>query len=174
MACRHTSRLPIARNTKRTSQWIAARLTSFTIPAGSPTLIATLNAAVLALRPFTVVRSHIVLSILLDQVATSEFIQGAFAAQVVTETAAAAGVASVSTPLDQADADFFIYQPWMSSFLDATSVGFGEISGSGSVWTIDSKAMRKVGADADIAFMVDNIANGYNLAMEGRMLIKLH
>ena len=156
----------------RTSLWLSAGAAETTIVAGTATLFASLNALALALRPFTIVRTRLLMSILTDQTAADEFVQGALGAQVVTETASAAGVASVPTPLSEADADFFVYAPFMNQYNTGTSEF--ERTGPGSFWTIDSKSMRKVGTDDDIVFTIENRANGFNVALEGRILIKLH
>ncbi len=42
------------------------------------------------------------------------------------------------------------------------------------LFTMDSKAMRKVGAQDDIAITIEDRLFGLEVAMEGRMLIKLH
>jgi len=171
---RGVSRRPLVRGVKRTSMWIGSRLTLTTVTAGTPTLLATLNAAALAQRPFTIIRTHVMLSIATDQTASAEFVQGALGFQVVTDKAAAAGVASVPTPLGQPDADFFVYQPFQDRFVIFDSTGTQEMNGAGNVWMIDSKAMRKVGPDDDVAVTIENIVNGYVVALEGRILIKLH
>ncbi len=164
----------VGRPAGRANHWIGMQIPVVTVGANVATLVATFNAAAKLLRPFTIIRTRCILNITSDQVVTSEFVQGAFGMQVVTDSAAAAGVASVPTPLTETDADFFVYQPFINSFLDATSVGFFEQGGQGNSWLIDSKAMRKVGTDDDVAVTCNDLASGYNLALEGRMLVKLH
>ena len=173
MARRSHSRT-FARPSGRQSLWLGAGLTVTTMAGGASTLLATLNAAALLLRPFTIVRSRLVIFFRSDQVATSEFVQAVLSAQVVIEVAAAAGIASVPTPLTETDADFFIYQPLMARIEALTSVGAYE-RGADQSWVIDSKAMRKVSTDDDVAFVGEiRGAPGANIAMEGRMLVKLH
>ncbi len=159
----------------RTTLWLSAGVTNTTVGGGALVLFASLNAGALALRPFTVVRTRITMSATSDQLAATELSQGVLALQVVTETAVAAGIASVPTGITEADADFFVYQPWINSIVSATSVGIIENGGAGNSWIIDSKAMRKVGTDDDIVTTVENrTAGGINIALEGRILIKLH
>ena len=160
----------------RANHWISMDIALTSVGTGSTaTLFVTYNAAARLLLPFTIVRTRFVLALVSDQVATSEFVQGAISMQVVMQPAAAAGVASLPTPLTETDADYFVYQPFMNSFLDATSVGFHENTGAGSFWTVDSKSMRKVGVDDDCAMVVEGVgSNGFNVAVGGRMLIKLH
>ncbi len=92
--------------------------------------------------------------------------------QVVSDSASAAGVASVPTPITQADADFFVYESLVTSFLFASAVG---ISDGNQGQRFDSKAMRKVGIDEDIVVTVENgnATDGANIAFVGRMLVKL-
>ena len=95
--------------------------------------------------------------------------------QVVTESAAAAGIASVPTPLTDTDGDYHVYTPVFQDFIFLSLVGFRENVGDGSNTLIDSKAMRKVGVDDDIAVVLEQqSALGTIIALEGRMLVKLH
>ncbi len=173
---RRVRRTGFVRPAARTSLWLGVGIAQTAIGAGSTaTLFGTLNAAALLLRPFTIIRTRLLLSIESDQQAATEFVQGAFAMQVVTETAAAAGIASLPTPLTEVDADYFVYQPFINSFILSSAVGIDGHQGSGSFWTVDSKAMRKVGPDDDVAMTTEGVGtNGFNIATEGRMLIKLH
>ena len=173
MARRFSNR-PVIRGARRTSTWIGAGLSEVTL-ATDDTLLATLNAAALALRPFTIVRSRIAISYLSDQTAANEFSQAVFSAQIVSESAAAAGVDSCASPIDETDADFFIYKPLFFDIISLTSVGVQDTVGDGNFNMIDSKAMRKVGEDQQVVFIIgQRSARGALLAMEGRMLIKLH
>ncbi len=171
---RHRARILATRPAPRSNVWVALRIDQTTFLSGIPALVATLNAAALALRPFTIVRTWALLNVASDQVAASEFVQGALGFQVVTETAAAAGIASLPTPLIETDADYFVYQPFASSFLFGSAIGFQEEGGAGNNWVIDSKSMRKVGVDDDLAITIENRGPGYLAAIEGRMLVKLH
>jgi len=154
--------------------WIGAGLGATTISSAA-TLLQSLNAAGLALRPFTVVRTHLGIQYTTDQAAAAEFTQGALGVQVVTESAAAAGIAAVPTPLTETDADYFVYKPVFQDFVALTLIGFNQLAGDAAVHWVDSKAMRKVGVDDDIVFTLEQrTAVGSIIAIEGRMLIKLH
>ncbi len=176
MARRARSNSRFVRPAPRSNIWVSTNISLVNISAGATaTLLATLNAAALLLRPFTIVRTRFVLGVQSDQQVAGETQQGAMGMQVVTETAAAAGIASLPTPLTETDADFFVYQPWAFSFLFASAVGVQENNGMGNYWTVDSKAMRKVGTDDDVAWTVEGVnSNGYNIGSVGRMLVKLH
>jgi len=169
-----TRRLPLVRSAPRSNVWVGLGLANTGVVAATPTLLSSLNAAALALRPFTIVRSRMIISITSDQVAASEFVQGAFGGLVVKETASSAGVGSIPTPLTETNADWHIYQGFVNDFTFVSAVGVLESTGSQSAWVIDSKSMRKVGIDDDCVHVVENRANGFNIAIEGRMLVKLH
>ena len=171
---RRMTRARFTRPLARTSLWLGAGLSITTVAGGASTLIATLNATALALRPFTIVRSRMVVFFESDQSATTEFCQAVLSAQVVTQVAAAAGIASVPTPQTETDADFFIYQGLFQRHRNLTAVGFQDM-GRDQAWEIDSKAMRKVSTDDDVVFVTEiRGAPGANISIEGRMLIKLH
>ena len=174
MARRRLGNRVFARPAPKAMIWIALGIVETTIASAVGTLFGSLNAASLGLRPFTIVRTHALLSILTDQVAGSEYVQGAFGMQVVTDSASAAGAASIPMPLTEANADFFVYQPFMNQFQILSSVGAFERTGQGSFYEIDSKAMRKVGVDDDVVLTIENRTNGYNAGLEGRMLVKIH
>ncbi len=96
-----------------------------------------------------------------------------FGAIVVSDQAVAAGAVSIPGPVADTDGNWFVYQPMHRDFLikDATGimVDFFER------YPIDSKAMRKVGANEDVALMFETVpAVGGILNIRGRMLVKLH
>ncbi len=68
------------------------------LAAASSVLIGTLNAAALLLRPFTIMRSRGFTFVDSDQNAASEAPFGVFGMIVVTDSATAAGIASIPTP----------------------------------------------------------------------------
>ncbi len=164
----------VVRSTKRGSVWLGLNIGATAIPASSAVLVGSLNAAALALRPFTVVRTRFVVRWASDQVAAIEDPHGALGMIVVTDTAVAAGVASIPTPTTNTNAGWFVHQPLLVGFDFITGVGFD--SNAGMQYTVDSKAMRKVGDDDQVPIVVDN-NNGADAAivtMIGRMLVKLH
>ncbi len=165
----------IVRAAPRTKMWIGAGLTNTAVVASGTVLLQTLNALALLQRPFTILRTRIELLVQSDQLSSSEFSQGVYTHQVVTDSATAAGAASIPSGITQPEADYYVYQGCLNSFLLATAVGFLENTGGGNAYTIDSKAMRKVGIDDDIAVMFENrAAVGMQVASEGRILIQLH
>jgi len=169
---RRTVRVAGAR--KRTMIWLTAGINNIVLTSAS-TLLGVLNAGGLALRPFTIVRTHLVLRFTSDQAGAGERAQGVFTMQVVKETASAAGIASVPTGVLEPNADFFVFQPLFQNFGFISGSGAAQIQGQGNHWTLDSKAMRKVGIDDDVVQVFDfRSFIGSEIAAEGRFLVKLH
>ncbi len=159
---------------RRESLWLSIDPTSSTIAANGVVLIAVLNAAALALRPFTVVRTRGVFNTVTDQNAASEVYHGSLAMAVVSEQAAAIGVTAVPTPGTDRDSDlFFLYEEQMGEFTLGDATGFIE---EHLTKEFDSKAMRKVNNDQQVAIVAESETGGNGIIMRvaGRMLIKLH
>ncbi len=162
-----------ARPPARTKIWIGNRLSVVQPAGGASTLLGTLNAAALLLRPFTILRTRLLVAFRSDQTGTGETPNGAFGQIVVKETATAIGVTAIPTPLTEVDADWFIYQGLVDTIISLTSVGV--VDPVGRVWEIDSKAMRKVGPQDDQALVIElDSAAGAFINIEGRQLIQLH
>ena len=162
------------RPAKSAKTWVGIDL-ALTAVAGSATvLIGSLNAAALLLRPFTILRTRMAFFIESDQLAAGESSRGALGFIVVSDQAITAGTASIPKPTTQLNAKFFVWEPWINSFLLASAVGFAETGASAS-WIVDSKAMRKVAINEDVAIQCSNSsANGVLATLEGRMLVQLH
>ena len=91
-----------------------------------------------------------------------------------SDQAIAAGIGSVPNPITDTDAPWFVYEPLITSMIVADATG---ISGAaGTVIDVDSKAMRKIGPNEDLAVVVDNnsAVDGGFFWHGGRMLVKLH
>ncbi len=152
---------------KRQGVWVGIDLATAGIGGNASVLLGSLNAAGLAQRPFTVVRSRMTLFHTSDQNAASEDHSGVLSLQVVTEAAAAVGIGSVPTPLTEFNADYFVYQP----FLGVASVQAVAATGENGPINdlVDSKAMRKVGIDDDIAIVIQTASGsqGTDIAVIG-------
>ena len=137
------------------------------------TIIFALNAAALAMRPFTIIRSRFELFVFSDQSAAIEPQVGAFGIAVVSDQAVAAGVAAVPTPVTDMGSDlWFVHQNY--SGRESSTV---DVSEPGNRISIDSKAMRKVDIGQDIVVVAENDTNvgaGQILFSAGRMLIKVN
>ena len=104
----------------------------------------------------TMLRVVGVLSVLSDQVAASEVQHGAFGMIVVTDTALAAGAASIPGPVtDIADDGWFVHVPFVNQFSLLSSVGFEGNSSTSRYF--DFKSKRIVHDGQSIAIMVENI-----------------
>ena len=174
MARRRTPR-SFVRPAPRSNVWFGFSNLGTTIGGASKVLIGSLNAAALALRPFTIIRTRMTLLIRSDQVGSSESPQGAFGMIVAKEQAVAAGAASLPGPGTDTDAQFFVHEPWIVNFTLLTAAGFE--GSEGVMITVDSKAMRKVGPNEDIITISENLASAAIGAVhrhQGRMLVKLH
>ena len=160
---------------RRQTTWIGGQFLTNSVATGGTVLTATLNAAALALAPFTVVRTRGVIQITTDQVAANEWQAAAFGMLVANESAAAQGIASVPTPLTQSeDGLFFVYEAMLADFALATAVGIAKVSVER---IIDSKAMRKIEVGDNIVSVweVPAAGNGGTIVRQFiRMLAKLH
>ena len=166
------SRSRFVRPAPKTKVWIGVDLGNTVIVANATTLLGILNAAALALRPFTVLRTRLLIKYELDQQAVNEDSWGAFGLIVVSEEAAAIGATAVPGPVSSPDGDWGVYQPTAFQFHFADASG---IWTSQDTYDVDSKAMRKVGANKTLAFMHEEDGNkGANIIVFGRMLIQLH
>jgi len=148
------------------------------VMTGAPTaiLINQLNAAALALRPFTVVRVRGVISVRSDQVAATESFIGDLGYAIVSEQAAGIGVTAVPTPLTDKDSDlFFVYQQVIGRINVGSGAGTGVPTDGGVQWIqYDSKAMRKVNESEQMVITTENELSGCNLVHSARFLMKLH
>ncbi len=167
------SRGVFTRPPPRTKMWIGTGTLADTITGSATTLLGSLNAAALALRPFTILRTRMGLWYESDQAAVSERPIGIYTKQVVSDQQVTAGATSVPDALNEPDADFFLVQSVSTSFIFLSSVGFHPQSQR--YYEQDVKSMRKVGPNQDIvSVFVQSTASGAVLVTLGRMLIQLH
>ena len=171
-------RMVVRRGPKPRTIWfgLSAGSTAQTIAANTSVLMATLNAAALALRPFTVLRSRGIIHWVSDQIATGETPTGDFGLIVAKEAAGDVGVGSLPTPGTDTDADWFVYQPMIDDFVIGTGVGFNSGDAAGHQYVFDSKSKRRVDVTDDIMWIAENIhaTNGALCYIDGRMLVQLH
>ncbi len=169
------ARVPV-RAPKRTTMWLGSGVGLTVIAASSSAVISTLSGGALLQRPFTILRTRMELWFSSDQSAASEDPQGDFGMMVVTDTAAALGITAVPNPSSvdgDPEADWFVHQPVASAFLKMDATGIQE--SILSRFTVDSKAMRKVGPDDDIVGVFSETGgHGAVLYTRGRMLVQLH
>ncbi len=161
----------VGRSQRRKTLWLGGTYQGTVVTASGGTLLTSLNAGALALRPFTIVRTRGLVFIRSDQAAAAEDQVGAYAVATASEQAVAAGVTSLPTPVtDDGSELFFVYQPLMASFESGTGTN------KGWPYVIDSKAMRKVNDGEDVYSVIELSAtgSGFLVLTYFRMLIKLH
>ena len=162
--------------TRRLTMWIAGQEAANTLAgAGSEVLSGSFNAAALALRPFTIIRVRGIIGISSDQGTAGEDQSAAYGICVVSDQAIAAGVASIPSPnTDQGSDLFFVYEDLVASMFVASNAGVEPQFMTSR--TFDSKAMRKVNDDQDIAVVKANttLSDGTVVYDRFRMLLKLH
>ena len=159
----------------RTTFWFQATAVQATITAASTaTLITSLNAAALALRPFTVIRSRGYMQMTSDQSAASEVQEAAFGKIIVSDQAVAIGVTAVPTPSTDSQSSWLLYERMADQLTLLSAVGFTHPTGR--FMQIDSKAMRKVEEGQDLIGVLETGPNssGVTVSTFIRTLIKLH
>ena len=171
MAAPHRSRI-VRPSSKRLTTWAAINFQTSTHTGSGGTILGSLNAAALALRPFTVVRTYLSYQITSDQAAAAELQAGAIGMCVVSDQAAAIGATAVPTPVVDLGSDlWFLHQAFFGDAIRLT-----DITTPGSRYEINSKAMRKVQGDQDVVIVVglSGIGSGFVMLLAGRMLIKVN
>ena len=164
------------RSQKRKTFWIGlGGVTSSTVIAASTTLLhASLNAAALNLRPFTVVRSVGSVWVSSDQTAASELILGAFGNAVMDDRAVAVGVTAVPRPYtDISDSDWFQWGSFTDRFTFKDATGFAGTQVMRTDW--DQKGQRKVSIGNDIVQVIQNASGlGMSFVWTQRLLCLAH
>ncbi len=159
---------------RRETAWLDTVFTNTTLGvSGTAVLINSLNAAALALRPFTVVRVRGQMLVVTDQAAASENFVGNLGKAVVSDQAVAIGVTALPTPGTDRSSDlWFVYESIIGEFRFDSNVGTREEFSR----PYDSKAMRKVEDGQDLVTVVEAGIGGSGLIIShvGRTLIKLH
>ncbi len=160
---------------RRETLWLFVDHTITTFNQGVATLLNSLNAAALAIRPFTIVRTRGLLYITSDQQVATETQLCNYGIAVVFDQAVAIGVTAVPTPVTDSGSDlWFVFEPMMNAFTFGDATGF---SNEGTKYDIDSRAMRKVedGQDAVVVIEAPAVGNGGCVVQAfARILIKLH
>jgi len=147
-----SSRRSFARPFKPSGEWAGFFVPNTTIPGNSKVLLGTIIPGTGSGR-LTIRRMRISLMWSSDSLAATEFPIGALGAAVFNDTSIAAGVASLPDPMTDLEDDiWFLYQGLHSrfSFLNAS----GTNSDAGTVYEIDSKAMRHLPDGRSIGVIV--------------------
>ncbi len=159
----------------RESLWVPQISSLNTLAAGNTAvLMNSASAGLLALRPFTVVRTRGFIYCETDQTAAAERQAVNVGMAVVSDQASAIGVTAIPTPTTDSGSDlWWLYVSLMTSQLAGaidSQVGIG--------LEYDSKAMRKVEDGEDVVLVAESeapaLTQGLILRHTGRFLIKLH
>ena len=166
---RSTAVRPAAK--RRDSLWIGMDFQELTLTTGG-VVAYTLNAAALALRPFTIVRTRMLFQIRSDQAAAIETQVGAFGWSVVSEQAAAIGITAIPTPVTDIGSDLFYFYQLLFGF----EQNLTDRTTDAARYVGDSKAMRKVNEDQEPVAVLElsSVGGGFRVLMAGAMLVKLH
>ncbi len=158
----------------RESLWFGFGFTTVTLASSNAVAIGhSLNAAALALRPFTIVRTRGSYNVRSDQKAATEFYGVSMAFAVVTDQAVAIGATAVPTPdTDRGSDKFFVFEDVFGEFNFQSGVGIEGLNGISR--DFDSKAMRKVQNGEDIISVLEAPSTSGVMSFAARMLIKLH
>ncbi len=155
----------------RLTTWFQFQPTATTISAASTgTLVASLNAAALALRPFTIVRSRFEIGLVSDQAAAIESQSIGMGIAVVSDEASAVGITAVPTPITEMGSNLWL----LHTLLFSRESTLTDRSIVGGYKSVDSKAMRKVEVGQDVILVLETsaVSSGCVVTMGGRMLIK--
>ncbi len=125
-----------------------------TVAANTKVLLTTLVPTVLGLGE-TIIRNIGWVHVTSDQAAATEYAGGALGAIVVTDIAAAAGVASIPGPTTNKDDDgWFLWVPTVSQFTFQSAIGFQ--SDGGNIFQFDSRGSRRMQEGYNVAFVFEN------------------
>ena len=161
---------------RRETLWVGLSIGRTVVAAAqTAAIITSANAALQALRPYTIVRTRGLLHLVSDQEAASEFQEIGYGHCVVSDQALAIGVTAVPTPDTDVGSDlWYVYQSMSNLFRFLSGVG---VIGQEGQWVnFDSKAMRKVeDGEIDISVVETGATSaGVSLTSAFRQLIKLH
>ncbi len=138
-----------------------------TVAAGTKVLIQSISFAEQA----TIIRNRGQFSVKSTQSAADAEIVGAVGFGIVSAEAFAAGVASIPGPLSQAEwGGWMVWRAFHTAFEFVSGVG---VLLASKEWEIDSKAMRKVGANEVLVTIAESQAVAFEISVLSRTLIKL-
>ncbi len=109
-----------------------------------------------------------------DQNGASEQPFGAVGMMVINDTAAALGITAIPSPVSDPSSPWYVWEPLAHKTLFSTAAGFAQNVAYSA--TVDSKAMRKIGENEDVAVVAENAhaSQGAVINVIGRFLIKTH
>ncbi len=141
------------RGFKPPPDWVANQETGLTTVAVSTKVL--MGTFTVTGSPETVRRVRGLVHWQSDQSAASETPFGAIGMCVVTQDAAAAGAASIPGPFTDAASSVWLYHQFLlNKFTLGSAIGFD--ANAGTQYEIDSKGMRRVSDEQEVAIMVEN------------------
>ncbi len=158
---------------RRESLWVAGDFATATLAStNAVALTHSPNAALLALRPYTVVRTRGFMYVSSDQTGASEIYTISMGHAVVSDQAQAIGITALPTPDTDRGSDlFFVFEDLFGRFEFISGVGTQERG----IWKeYDSKAMRRVNDDEQCVVTVECPSTSGIISHAFRTLIKLH
>ena len=158
----------------RETLWGDVTPTFTALGVGGAGLLNVTGAGLLALRPWTVVRTRGVMYLKSDQAAAAEQQSVACGYAIVSDQAVAIGLTAVPTPVVDMGSDlWFVYERLMANATDLTDLAIG-----GQFKEFDSRAMRKVEDGTQLIVVAEGDVGALTAGMEfrhaSRILIKLH
>ena len=159
---------------RRDTVWGGTTTAIFNISAAqTANLSFSLNAAALALRPFTVVRHRLNWFVRSDVVTGGEVWGAAIGGCVVSDQSVAIGITAVPTPIVDIGSDlWYFYEQCFGRF------GGTQVEEVGRQLKIDSRAMRKVEDGQDLIIVQETAGTSLSISAStivgGRFLLKLH
>ncbi len=161
---------------RRETLWLGSAAADSSIgTAATAVLLTSLNAAALAIRPFTVVRTRGLIYMSTDNLGASELQGVSYGHAVVSDQESAIGVTAVPTPATDFTSDLWLMYETLFSAWGLVTSGGGV---SGVARELDSKAMRKVEDGSDLISVVETTAAGTTAGLvfrhQFRTLVKLH
>ena len=158
---------------KRKTVWIGtATGVQVTVGSGLSVIHSSFNPAALSILAGTVVRVRGLAQFFMTAFGVDRTIHGAYGLAVVSDEAFAAGAGSIPRPHDDDDWPGWLVHGYYSAHLQFQSATSELVFPH--QYVIDSKAMRKVGPNETLVWVVeDNSSTSTQAVIQARVLIKL-
>ncbi len=172
MANRSSVRTFPRRSVKRKTVWVGTAIQgSVAIGSGLSVAVSSFSPSALGILAGTVVRTRGLVEFRPQAFGVDLTYDGAYGLAVVSDEAIAAGAASIPRPFDDDDwPGWLVHGYYMGHFEFQSGVGIMMVSGQ---QVIDSKAMRKVGLNETLVWMVESNSSAVDVILHARVLMKL-
>ncbi len=160
---------------KRLTEWGATEEQPglITIASGASAIFFAFDNRTSLLGEATIIRRRGLFSIQHSSASADSDVSGAIGTCIVNGEAFDAGVASVPTPVAEADDDRWF---WHQYFSISNRFDSGPVQRGQANWVIDSKAMRKLSSSDVMITVMENTAVTFSAQvwLQARTLFKLH